>query len=240
METVFGKGYDYAKYLPDLDDLRIDSDGNFDQIFTNLRGLSKYVDVSLEGPPLGINYFLYTGKCTGGKDDGKSKYTYIRNVPMGNTFMGGKYKGIVPGIMEDMSDLNPIQLIKPLFESVPEKSLSDRDKQTNSNCKQIKRLDKLCKYKGGCKTKCKTKRVDKNYDECKDLEKEPKKWSKKYSVFCSKKDKAKVAKLCESFTNFTPKTITEHYKNIDETNYLTKLIITLIVLLFIYFIVCRC
>ena len=236
METVFGKNFSYAKEIPDLDDFNISSRGNFDQLSTNIKGLGKYAKITLEGPPMGINYFLYTGKCSGEPDNGKSMYKYIRNVPSGDTILGSSMKGIVPGVLEDMGDLNPADLIKSLFTSSKKKSLSDYDKKTKSNCKKIKRLEKKCGYRK-CTTKCKTKRVSKNYDECNDIDKEPRKWSKKYSVFCTKKDRDKAKRRCEGFINY--RNMIEHYKNLKDTNYLTNIIITIMILLFTYLVLNR-
>ena len=242
METIFGKNFDYAKEIPDLDNViyphKVSDRGNFDQLEYNIDALSKYADITLKGPPMGVNYFLYTGKCSGEPDNGKSMYTYIRNVPTGKTILGSReLKGIVPGVLEDMADLNPIDLIKSIFTSPKKKSLSDYDKKTKSNCKKIKRLEKLCKYKG-CRNECVTKRVSKNYDECKDIEKEqPGRWSKKYSVFCSNSDRKKAKKRCEGFINY--RNMIEHYKNLKDTNYLTNIIITIMILLFTYLVLNR-
>ena len=233
MEKIFGKKFNYSEEIPSLGKFRVSSRGNFDQLSRNINVLGKYADIALEGPPMGVNYFIKTGKCSGEPDNGKDMYTYIRNVPSGDTLLGPSMKGIIPGMFEDMKDLNPIDLIKPLFITPPQKSLSDLDKKTKSNCKKIKRLDKICRYKK-CKNKCKTKRVSKSYDECKDIEKEPRKWSMKNSVFCSKKDRNKAKRRCESFRNYYRNTI-EHYKNVKDTNYLTNIIITIMILLFAYF-----
>jgi hypothetical protein len=241
MEKIFGKSFDYAKEIPDLDNViyphKVSDKGSFDQLEYNIDALSKYADITLKGPPMGINYFLYTGKCSGEPDNGKSMYTYIRNVPTGKTILGSReLKGIVPGVLEDMADLNPIELIKSIFTSPKKKSLSDYDKKTKSNCKKIKRLEKLCRYKG-CKNKCKTKRVSKSYDECKDIDKELPRWSKKYSVFCTKKARNKAKKRCEGFINY--RNMIEHYKNLKDTNYLTNIIITIMILLFTYLVLNR-
>ena len=80
METVFGRDLNYNREIPDIGDFRISSRGTFGQLKRNIKGLGKYAEIALEGPPMGVNYFLYTGKCSGGKDDGKSMYKYIRNI----------------------------------------------------------------------------------------------------------------------------------------------------------------
>ena len=76
-------------------------------------------------------------------------------------------------------------------------------------------------------------------DECKDIDKEqPGRWSKKYSVFCSNSDRKKAKKRCEGFVNYYRNTI-EHYKNLKDTNYLTIIIITIMILFFTYFVLNR-
>ena len=228
MEAIIGKDFDYGDSIPNLDNLKIDGDGNFDQIWTNLRGLGKYTDVTWEGPKMGRNYFLPAGKCTGGKDDNKTKYSFFRNIPAGTTSLGKKFKGILPGMMEDFGDLNIIHLLKPLFTSADESSLSDYDQETESNCKKIKRKEMECRYgrfkgakkqRGGgyCKSKCVKRRVAKTYNECRDI---------KSGTFCSSKDEKRVKKLCSG--------ISEGFKNMKDNNTISKIIIIIMILLFTY------
>ena len=238
MENVFGKKFDYGKSIPNLDRLGIDDDGSFTQLDTNIDGLGKYVDIGLKGPKMGRNYFLYSGKCSGGDDDDKDKYTYFRNIPAGKTILGSHYKGIVPGIFEDLGQLNPIKLIAPLFVSPPKKSLSDYDQKTESNCKKIKRKEMECRYSkftgakhqsggGYCKSVCTTKRVSKSYDECDDVG---------TGSFCSTSDEKKVNKRCdnEDFQNYS--VAYEQFKNAKEVDrWVNNLLFTiLIACVFIY------
>ena len=242
-EIIFGKDFNYTREIPDLSRFKIGSYGTFAQLNRNIDGLSKYSAIALEGPPMGVNYFLYTGKCKGEPDDGEKMYKYVRNIPSGDSVFGASMKGIVPGIAEDMDDLNPLNLVKTLFSTPKKKSLSDYDKKTKSNCKKIRRLSKVCKF-DNCKNVCEEKRVSVNYDECADFKKEPHKWTRKKvylkwnpngSVFCSESDRNKLRKKCEGFTDYK-KTI-EHYKNLKDTNYLTVIIITIMILLFTYFLI---
>ena len=226
MEAIIGKSFDYGDSIPNLGNLKIDGDGNFDQIWTNLEGLGTYTDVIWEGPKMGRNYFLPAGKCTGGKDDNKTKYSFFRNIPAGK-LMGPKFKGILPGMMEDFGDLNIIELLKPLFTAADESSMTDRDQETPSNCKKIKRNEMECRYgrfegakkQGGgyCKSKCVERRVAKTYNECRDL---------KSGTFCSSTDEKRVSKLCSG--------VSEGFKNMKDNNTVSKIIIIIMILLFTY------
>jgi len=231
MEAIIGKEFNYGKAIPDLDNLDIGADGNFDQIWTNLDGLGEYMDITWMGPKMGRNYFLPAGKCTGGKDNNKTKYSFFRNIPAG-TVMGKKFKGLLPGMMEDFGDLNIIELLKPLFTAADESSMSDYDQETESNCKKIKRKEMECRYgrfkgakrqKGGgfCKTKCVKRRVAKSYNECQDL---------RSGTFCSSKDENKIRKRCAGKEGFT---------NMKDTNTVSKLIIIIMILLFTYLVMNR-
>jgi hypothetical protein len=120
-----GPDYDYAKNVPNPKSLGISGDGSFSALINDITGLVKYVNILTFGdPPLGYNFFLRSGKC-GNNKYGKScsgkpntcvnRYIYVRNIPTGNipglSDMGmGKtsFKGLVPGLAEDVGDLTEI------------------------------------------------------------------------------------------------------------------------------------
>jgi uncharacterized integral membrane protein len=65
---------------------------------------------------LGANYFFNTGtKCSSSSSAaspvcrGQDNYMYVRNAPMGT--LGGGTKGLVSGILEDVTDVGPSDLI---------------------------------------------------------------------------------------------------------------------------------
>lgn len=79
---------------------------------------------------MGSNYFIPIGKCSEdseGSCKGKNRWVYIRNIPTGkNPLFGNKRfkdilgcdiqgltegRGLVPGIFEDLSDIQPFNLI---------------------------------------------------------------------------------------------------------------------------------
>ena len=115
MEDMFGIDFDYGEAIPKTSDIGIGTAGTFGQLERNIAGLRKYVKISLEGPPMGANYFVITGKCSGGDHDGENMHTFIRNIPTGKSIFGSKYRGLTPGIVEDVNDVNPFKLFKKLF-----------------------------------------------------------------------------------------------------------------------------
>ena len=78
---------------------------------------------------LGKNYFIKSGLCDGEFSDvdcsGQQKYTYVRNIPIGKIPpLGVSFKdatgcnlagvtemrGVVPGLIEDIYDINPVEI----------------------------------------------------------------------------------------------------------------------------------
>jgi hypothetical protein len=125
-----GPNYNYSKHIASIKDLSISPTGNIFQLFDNVSGFKYYIDTILWGgnklsskksiSPLGQNYFIRSGNC--GKQSsngcsGKPRYIYVRNVPTGKIPCLGKYspqtdfKGLIPGMIEDTADINPMNLI---------------------------------------------------------------------------------------------------------------------------------
>ena len=108
--------YSYGKQIPTLSQVGIGPNNGFQ---TNLVRTNAYSNVLLWGygkvgnvnmSPLGNAYVMNTGsKCTD-KKTGKQvdKQTYINNIPSGSMFGAQTgMMGLVPGILEDVADLNP-------------------------------------------------------------------------------------------------------------------------------------
>ena len=126
-EDILGPDYPYYKYINSPSDMGMSASG--DKIATNIGGLLSYVDVlvtgsgkaSATGKPLGDKYFITTAaKCKDvatGNDVTRS--LYVNNVPDGSipfiTSLSGEstdLKGIVPGVLHDMVELNPLQIFQ--------------------------------------------------------------------------------------------------------------------------------
>jgi hypothetical protein len=82
---------------------------------------------------LGSNYFLPLGKCDASSADGcknKNRFVYVRNIPTGKipmadnlSFHGltgcnlaglSESRGLIPGMFEDLSDIQPLSLMENL------------------------------------------------------------------------------------------------------------------------------
>lgn len=126
---ILGEDYDYSAKIKSTSDLGMGPEGDLDTLENDIAGIMGYVKVLIESGgdaqtidgPLGGKFFLPTAaKC---KDvETKAEVTrslYINNqadgsIPfisqgMGVTF--GQFKGLVPGILGNVAQINPFQLL---------------------------------------------------------------------------------------------------------------------------------
>ena len=125
--------YDYHKNIKSPSEMGLSSKGTINQMGKNVIGLIDYVQIlvtgsgkaSKTGKPLGNKFFIPTqSKCKDIDNDYKdvSRHIYIDNVPTGKipfmpSGMGqnfSSYKGLVPGAVENLQELN----ISNIFTSV--------------------------------------------------------------------------------------------------------------------------
>lgn len=148
-KEYMGPDYNYAKHIKNPKQYGVSGNGKFSSLIGDISALTKYVEVLTFGePPLGYNFFLTSGKC-GNDKNGKSCYgkpskcvdrhIYVRNIPTGNipglSNMGlGKtsFKGLVPGLAEDVNDLTKIP--KNIWDS-----LSGKGTKPPNKCKLVRR-----------------------------------------------------------------------------------------------------
>ena len=136
---ILGEDYDYSGKIYSPGQIGMGSTGDLTTLTNDLVGLVGYVKVLIEGGgkaqkiggPLGDRFFLPTAaKC---KDKATQKEVtrslYINNQPdgsipfisqgMGVTF--GQFKGLVPGILSNVAQINPFQMIQAfMIGSMPE------------------------------------------------------------------------------------------------------------------------
>jgi len=132
-DSLLGPDYNYSAQIKSPTDMGMSSDGNFDALASDIGGLMAYVKVlvtgkgkgSKTGQPLGTKFFLPTmANCTD-VATGKSvkRSIYINNVPDGSipfisqgmggaSFSVGEMKGLLPGIMGNLGQINPLQILQ--------------------------------------------------------------------------------------------------------------------------------
>ena len=136
LESEFlGPNYEYHKFIRNPQQLGMSGGGSIGDLADDIAGIIDYVEllVSGEGPasstggPLGDKFFLTTGgQCTDVKT-GKlvTRSMYLNNVPSGAINfipampamnVGSSFKGIIPGILNDIGDINPIAMFSAFME----------------------------------------------------------------------------------------------------------------------------
>ena len=131
---IMGPDYDYISKTKTTDQMGMSPEGTWGQLGTNISGLLGYIQhmvvgdclglgtcASTTGGPLGAKFFVDTPlKCTDKVTRTKVKRSlYINNVPDGSIpfvtnitgFTAPTFQGLLPGLMSNASQLNPMQLL---------------------------------------------------------------------------------------------------------------------------------
>ena len=107
------ENYSYSDNIKPPSQLGVSDKGNLDALGNDIKALQGYVDVLVSGnskaqrggSPMGNKYFFDTGtECKDMTGVSQARFAYINNVPDGWTGIG---KGLVPGIIENISYINP-------------------------------------------------------------------------------------------------------------------------------------
>lgn len=135
LETEFlGPEYPYYKKIKTPGELGMSGHGSVDALADDIGGIMKYVEVlvsgtgggSTTGKPLGDKFFLKTGgQCKDYLTDKLvTRSMYINNIPTkklpiisdltGMNF--SDLRGLVPGVVEDMYDINPVKMFRAFME----------------------------------------------------------------------------------------------------------------------------
>lgn len=133
--------YPYQNYIKSPSQLGSSTSGSSDTITNNIVALGSYVNLLMEGSskaqttgnqPLGNSYFYNTGgTCTAADGTTQNRYIYINNIPSGSIPLissnsgvnFSQFRGLVPGILEDLSYMNPTELLSAF--------------DTNTDCQEI-------------------------------------------------------------------------------------------------------
>lgn len=126
-EEILGPDYAYYKFIKNPGELGMGANGG--KIATNIGGIISYVELLAAGKSkaskagiLGDKYFMKTGATCKDVDTGEdaTRSLYINNVPDGSvpfisSMTGTNFKdfrGLVPGVITDMGNLNPLGIFK--------------------------------------------------------------------------------------------------------------------------------
>ena len=129
-KILLGPSYSYWENIKTPQELGMSSKGTIPTIAKDINGLINYVEVlvsgkskaSKTGKPLGNKFFLKTGATCKDKETNEivDRYMYINNVPNGSIpFISSgmnmdfkEFKGLVPGTMSNLADINPMVLFQ--------------------------------------------------------------------------------------------------------------------------------
>jgi len=127
-QSMLGPDYKYYKHIRTPGELGVSSEGNMGAMSKDIASIINYISLLVEGGgqasatggPLGSKFYIKTaGKC---KDEATGsivpRYMYINTVPSGNiplisSGLGvnfSEFRGLIPGILEDVGALNPLTL----------------------------------------------------------------------------------------------------------------------------------
>jgi hypothetical protein len=120
------RNYPYHQYIKSPDQLGASSKGSITALGNDINAMKSYVGVLVTGhskgqsvSPLGNKYFMDTGAtCISPDGSTQPRSVYINNVPSGSiplisSSMGvsmTNFEGLVPGVLEDLSYINPMKL----------------------------------------------------------------------------------------------------------------------------------
>ena len=130
-QELLGPDYSYFKQINSPSDMGMSSNGSLSDLTNDITGLIGYVEILSTGGgkaskvngPLGDKFFLATGaKCLDSATNKKvTRSLYINNVPDGsipfiseglNGMDFTEFEGLVPGILSNMNQLNPMQIFQ--------------------------------------------------------------------------------------------------------------------------------
>jgi hypothetical protein len=144
------QNYPYHDYIKNPSQLKASTKGDLPTLEKNIQALQSYVGVlvsghtngNVGGGPLGNKYFMdTTGTCKDQNGAEQERYVYINNIPDGNipfisSAMGqtmSQFEGLVPGILEDMSYIDPTKLFRAFSESTDCQQITMETKDISNN-----------------------------------------------------------------------------------------------------------
>ena len=123
---IMGPSYSYVDNVQSPSSLGVGGDGTISQLARNTTGIVTYVQNLISGPALGNRFFINTGgSCIASDGSTQSRYNYVNNVTDAaealpesmRRDLGGlasDFNGLIPGMIEDIGGLNPLNLFASL------------------------------------------------------------------------------------------------------------------------------
>jgi len=108
--------YPYKDMIKTPGEIGVSDNGNLGALATDVRAITKYVDVLNSGnsdaqfvSPLGNKYFMNTGvTCKDANGAKQERYVFVNNIP-NKSIIGS---GLVSGILQDIGAMDPSALFK--------------------------------------------------------------------------------------------------------------------------------
>ena len=131
---LLGPPYSYFKEIKTPGEMGMSGSGSLSALAKDISGLVSYTELlvtgggnaNMTGKPLGNQFFLKTGGTCKDKDTGRQadRFMYVNNIPDGSipfisSGMGVQFttfEGIIPGILSDLNQLNPLGILKGFME----------------------------------------------------------------------------------------------------------------------------
>ena len=162
-KQIMPQPYKYYKFIKTPKEMGMSTKGGMKDLQDNVAALVSYGEVLISGKgaatdaesPLGNKYFIKTGGQCKSSDGGiVDRYAYIDNVPKGNIPMSesahikyNEFTGLIPGMMQDIEDINTAKLFRGFMEEEHPKCLPltlpviDGDNKETSDTHYISEAD---------------------------------------------------------------------------------------------------
>ena len=250
--------YNYADRIKTPTELGMGDRGTMKQLTYNVAGMIDYINILVTGKsnasrenggPLGDAYFIPSGaKCTDSSGISHPRHLYINNIPSkslpfitGKTNLPmGEFKGLVPGIIDDIASLDPSNLINSFGNTEPpkcsKKTFLIKDNNGN-NYKETRYItDEDSKYyqEVNNKLKCNPntqKQVDGSIECCISDENEQKKYNTSDTILCQNTNVSQEGFTTIIKTKFSP---FNFYNKTKKKKYIIMFILFIIFLIVIF------
>jgi len=148
---LLGPNYKYYNNIRTPNQMGMSSHGSLSTLDRDIAGLIAYVELlvtgrgeaSKTGQPLGTKFFLKTGSHCKDTETKRlvDRYMYLDNVPDGkipfiSSGMGinfETFEGLIPGMLSDLAELNPMSIFKAFMEDAEPECLEIKMETINQN-----------------------------------------------------------------------------------------------------------